>query len=219
MKVIWAPWRMAYIKDSRKPAACIFCAKARGRRDEANLLLHRSQHGFVMMNLFPYNSGHLMVAPYRHVNNLEVLSPESSLDLIALMNLSLKVLRSEIGPEGFNVGINLGRVSGAGIEEHIHVHIVPRWSGDTNFMPVCSDTRVIPEHLSATYRKLRARFRLMTSEKKTAARPPSASRDGMKAGSHRHKATALDTHIRRPPSTVPLSHHRSRSRKGTVKGS
>ncbi|MBI4402296.1 MAG: HIT domain-containing protein [Nitrospirae bacterium] len=160
MKVIWAPWRMAYIKHSRKPAACIFCTKARGRRDADNLLLHRGQHGFVMMNLFPYNSGHLMVAPYAHVKSLESLPAECALDLIQLTNLSLRVLRAEIRPEGFNVGINLGRVSGAGIEEHVHVHIVPRWNGDTNFMPLFAETRVIPEHLQATYRKLRARFRL-----------------------------------------------------------
>jgi len=159
MKVMWAPWRMTYVKHARKPAACIFCSTAREQRDEANLLLHRSAHGFVIMNLYPYNSGHVMVAPYAHVRSLESLSDESALDLIRLTNLSLAVLRAEIRPEGFNVGINIGRVGGAGIEAHVHVHIVPRWNGDTNFMPLFSETRVIPEHLRATYRKLRERFR------------------------------------------------------------
>lgn len=159
MKVLWAPWRMAYVQHTRKAARCIFCTKSRERRDATNLVLHRGTHGFVIMNLFPYNSGHLMVAPYAHVNSLEALSPESALELITLTNLSLRVLRDEIGPEGFNLGINLGRVSGAGIEDHVHLHIVPRWNGDTNFMPLFAETRVIPEHLRATYRKLRARFR------------------------------------------------------------
>lgn len=176
MKVLWAPWRMAYIKRSRKPAACIFCSKARANRDAANLLLHRGRHGFVMMNLFPYNSGHLMVAPYAHVGSLEALSAESTLDLVQLTTLSLRALRAELRPEGFNVGINLGKVSGAGIEAHVHVHIVPRWSGDTNFMPLFAETRVIPEHLRATCLKLRARFRLLTARDHRQSH--SRSRDG-----------------------------------------
>jgi ATP adenylyltransferase len=158
MKVLWAPWRMAYIKNARKPATCIFCAKPKERRDAQNLLLHRGRHGLVMMNLFPYNSGHLLVAPYAHVRSLEQLPDDVALDLLALTNLSLKVLQAEIKPEGFNIGINLGRVSGAGIEGHVHLHIVPRWNGDTNFMPLFAETRVMPEHLQATYRKLLARF-------------------------------------------------------------
>ena len=160
MKIIWAPWRMAYIKNARKPRGCIFCLKVREQRDSDNLLLHRGQHGFIMMNLFPYNSGHLMVAPYAHVKTLDTLPADGALDLIRMTNLSLRVLRTEIRPEGFNVGMNLGRVSGAGIEGHVHLHIVPRWNGDTNFMPLFSEIRVIPEHLRETYRKLRAGFRL-----------------------------------------------------------
>jgi ATP adenylyltransferase len=163
MNVIWAPWRMAYIRSSRKPAGCIFCIKARkppsATKDASNLLLHRGRYSFVMMNLFPYNSGHLMVAPYSHVKTLEALPAVEALDLLSLVNLSLRVLRLEIKPEGFNIGINVGRVSGAGIADHIHLHIVPRWNGDTNFMPLFAETRVIPEHLEQTYRKLRARFR------------------------------------------------------------
>jgi ATP adenylyltransferase len=163
MKVLWAPWRMAYIKNARKPAKCIFCVKPKEQRDARNLLLHRGRHGLVMMNLFPYNSGHLLVAPYAHVRSLEQLSDEVALDLLHLTTLSLKVLRAEIKPEGFNIGVNLGRVSGAGIEAHVHLHIVPRWNGDTNFMPLFAETRVMPEHLQATYRKLLARFNKLTA--------------------------------------------------------
>ena len=163
MKVLWAPWRMAYVKNARKPARCIFCVKSKERRDENNLLLHRGRHGLVMMNLFPYNSGHLLIAPYAHVKGLEQLPDEAALDLMHLTQLSLKVLRAEMKPEGFNVGINLGRVAGAGIEAHVHLHLVPRWNGDTNFMPLFGETRVMPEHLQATYRKLRARFHAITA--------------------------------------------------------
>jgi ATP adenylyltransferase len=163
---------MAYVKNARKPAACIFCVKSKERRDERNLLLHRGRHGLVMMNLFPYNSGHLLIAPYRHVKSLEQLPDEVALDLLHLTNLSLNVLRAEIKPEGFNVGINLGRVAGAGIEGHVHLHIVPRWNGDTNFMPLFAETRVMPEHLHATYRKLRARFRAATARKRAKKRSP-----------------------------------------------
>jgi ATP adenylyltransferase len=158
MKVLWAPWRMAYIKNARKPAACIFCVKPRERRDAANLLLHRGRHGLVMMNLFPYNSGHLLIAPYLHVRSLEQLPDEVSLDLMKLIQLSLRVLRAEMKPEGFNIGLNLGRVAGAGIERHVHFHIVPRWNGDTNFMPLFGEVRVMPEYLETTYRKLKTRF-------------------------------------------------------------
>ena len=167
MKVLWAPWRMAYIKSARKPAKCIFCVIPGERRDANNLLLHRGHHGLVVMNLFPYNSGHLLVAPYAHVKSLEQLPDEAALDLLHLTTLSLKVLRAEIKPEGFNVGINLGRVAGAGIEAHVHLHIVPRWNGDTNFMPLFAETRVMPEHLQATYRKLRARFLKMSAHSGT----------------------------------------------------
>jgi ATP adenylyltransferase len=163
MKIMWAPWRMAYIQ-AKKPRECLFCSILRKQRDGTNLLLHRGRYGFVMMNLFPYNSGHLMVAPYAHVNSLESLADEHTLELVRMTSLSMRVLRVVIRPEGFNIGINLGRVSGAGIEGHIHLHVVPRWNGDTNFMTVFSETRVIPEHLGATYRKLRTSFRLAMAQ-------------------------------------------------------
>ncbi len=190
MKVMWAPWRMAYVKNARKPTACIFCTTAREHRDEANLLLHRSAHAFVIMNLFPYNSGHLMVAPYAHVRSLELLPDDSALDLIRLTNLSLAVLRAEIRPEGFNVGINIGRVGGAGIEAHVHLHIVPRWNGDTNFMPLFSETRVIPEHLRATYRKLREQFRKTLVQERR--------RNGGPSKDSQHRARTGGTARRRP---------------------
>lgn len=158
MKVLWAPWRMAYIKDAGKPRGCIFCVKPRQRRDPGNYLLYRGRYAFAIMNLFPYNSGHLLVAPYAHVDSLDKLPDDAALDFLRLTNLCLRILRAELRPEGFNVGINLGRVAGAGIEAHVHLHIVPRWNGDTNFMPLFGETRVIPEHLDATYRKLRKRF-------------------------------------------------------------
>lgn len=170
MKVLWAPWRMAYIKNARKPAKCIFCVKPRERRDSANLLLHRGRHGLVMMNLFPYNSGHLLIAPYLHVKSLEQLPDDVSLDLMKLTRLSLKVLRAEMKPEGFNIGLNLGRVAGAGIEHHVHIHIVPRWNGDTNFMPLFGEVRVMPEFLQTTYRKLKTRFEARTAPGKKRTR-------------------------------------------------
>lgn len=176
MRVLWAPWRMAYIKKAARLTGCIFCDKSRRRTDAANLILHRGRSGFVMMNLFPYNSGHLMVSPYTHVKSLDLLSTDESLDLLALLNTSIRVLQAEVKPEGFNVGINLGRVSGAGIESHVHVHVVPRWNGDTNFMPLFAETRVMPEHLRATYRKLKARFRSLDS-----TRPADPSRSPVRS--------------------------------------
>jgi ATP adenylyltransferase len=178
MKILWAPWRMAYITRTNKPARCLFCAKTREHHDAANLLLHRGRRGFVMMNRYPYNSGHLMVAPYAHVNTLEALAPDESLELMQLTTLALRVLREEIRPEGFNLGVNLGRVGGAGIEEHVHLHIVPRWNGDTNFMPLFADIRVIPEHLRQTYRKLRARFRMLHATLPAARARRNAAGDG-----------------------------------------
>lgn len=169
MNVIWAPWRMAYVKNARKPTRCIFCLERSAKRDEARLVLHRGTHGFVIMNRYPYNSGHLLVAPYAHVKSLELLPADCALDLIRMTNLSIRALQLAVEPEGFNVGFNLGQVSGAGIEAHLHLHIVPRWNGDTNFMSLLAETRVIPEHLRTTYRKLRATFRSALAE----ARPPS----------------------------------------------
>ena len=157
MDYIWAPWRIEYIL-SEKDKECIFCYKPKQDIDKENLLLFRGKHNLIMMNLYPYNPGHLMVAPYRHVQSLEVLDDEEMLEHFRLVDRCVSVLREVMNPQGFNIGLNLGRVAGAGIEDHIHTHVVPRWNGDTNFMPVISDTRAVPEALAATYDKLAGRF-------------------------------------------------------------
>ena len=154
MKHLWAPWRIKYILVE-KPRGCIFCTKPKENRDRENLILYRGKNAFIIMNAFPYNSGHVMIAPYRHVPSLENLNDEELLELSKLVNLSLKVIRESMKPDGFNIGVNIGRAAGAGIEDHVHVHVVPRWVGDTNFMPVLSDTKVIPEALEETYDRLK----------------------------------------------------------------
>jgi ATP adenylyltransferase len=154
MERLWAPWRMAYVEVA-KPQGCIFCEKPREERDDENLILQRGKTAFVIMNAFPYNNGHLMVAPYRHTAELESLSAEERDELMALAQESLGLLRAAFGPDGFNLGMNLGRIAGAGIADHLHLHVVPRWNGDTNFMPVVADTKVLPDSLQNSYRKLR----------------------------------------------------------------
>ena len=158
MEHMWAPWRIEYIL-SEKDAKCIFCEKPNQDRDRENLILYRGNKNVVMLNRYPYNPGHLMVAPYKHVSELDILDDEELLEHIRLVSKCVVMLRKEVSPEGFNVGINLGRVGGAGIEDHIHTHIVPRWNGDTNFMPVISDTRSVPEALDATYAKLEGKLK------------------------------------------------------------
>jgi len=154
MDYLWAPWRMDFIENPKKSYECIFCIKIKENRDKENLILYRSTYSFVIMNLYPYNNGHLMIAPYRHIKDLEILSEEESKDIFFLIIKSLKVLKKTLNPAGFNIGMNMGKCAGAGIEEHIHIHIVPRWEGDTNFMPVISHTRVMPELLITTFSKL-----------------------------------------------------------------
>lgn len=158
MKVLWAPWRMRYIR-SPKRHGCIFCEKPGEGRDRENLILYRGRKCFVIMNRYPYNNGHLMVAPYRHVGDFEGLEEEEMAEIMRLLAMSVKALRRAYRPDGFNIGVNLGRAAGAGVEGHIHFHVVPRWVGDTNFMPVFSETRVIPELLEETYNKLLKHFR------------------------------------------------------------
>jgi len=157
MEYLWAPWRIEYI---RKPteSGCILCQKTRENNDEANLILYRGQHSFMLMNAFPYNPGHLMVAPYRHIANLEDLTGWEANELFEVVKKGIEVLKEVMNPAGFNIGLNVGKVAGAGIEEHIHIHIVPRWQGDTNFMPVLSEVKVVSEGLAATYKKLKARL-------------------------------------------------------------
>ncbi len=158
-QVLWAPWRLEYILGE-KETGCIFCTRIEQspEHDERNLILLRGETCFVIMNRYPYNNGHLMVVPYRHTGDLTELSPEENQDVMAMLQQTLRVLSEAMTPDGFNIGLNLGRVAGAGVDDHLHFHIVPRWDADTNFMPVIGDTRVIPEALNATYKKLRVVF-------------------------------------------------------------
>ena len=153
MQQIWAPWRTVYI-DAPSGGECVFCAKVNSGADENNLVLYRAGKSFVMLNLYPYNNGHLLVAPNRHAPDLDALEEDEMLEMLLVTRKMIRVLRS-FNPEGFNVGANLGRTAGAGIPGHFHIHIVPRWNGDTNFMPVLGDTKVISESLETTYRKLK----------------------------------------------------------------
>ncbi len=157
MEQLWAPWRLAYIKGP-EPEGCIFCTKPAEGRDEENLIVWRGGSAFVMLNRYPYNSGHVMAVPVRHTGDLEDLSPAEVQDLWEAVRRSVRALRRALGAQAFNIGINLGRAAGAGIVDHLHVHVVPRWAGDTNFMPVLADVKVIPQHLEDTYRQLREAF-------------------------------------------------------------
>lgn len=153
MERIWAPWRIDYIVNE-KPSGCIFCIPSEKTDDRENLILYRTPFSFVMLNRYPYNNGHLLVAPFRHTADLDDLSDEEMLDLFAAVRRCRNILRDAASPQGFNIGINLGKAAGAGVDEHIHIHIVPRWNGDTNFMSVVDDLRVMPENLKSTYEKL-----------------------------------------------------------------
>lgn len=144
---------MEYILN-QKAEGCIFCRSEDKEKDRDDLVLHRSGHSYVMMNRYPYCNGHMLVSPYRHVADLEKLSSEEMLDLFATVAKCCKVLTEKFLPQGFNIGINLGKAAGAGVDDHLHVHIVPRWVGDTNYMTVIADVRVMPENLMATYDKL-----------------------------------------------------------------
>jgi ATP adenylyltransferase len=158
---LWTPWRMEYIKSAggADQQGCIFCDLPGREEDEKNLILDRSEKAFVILNAFPYNAGHLMVAPFRHVGELEDVSEQELADLDALLQRSIRALKEEYAPHGFNIGMNLGRVAGAGIPDHVHWHVVPRWNGDTNFMPVVGQTKVLPELLEESFQRLSARLR------------------------------------------------------------
>jgi ATP adenylyltransferase len=157
---IWAPWRLPYVKDASKDSEseCIFCSKPAEDDDASSLIVHRGELCFVMLNLFPYTNGHLMIAPFEHVPTLPELDAETVAELMALTQRAMSVLDREYSPHGYNVGFNQGRVAGAGLEHHIHMHVVPRWGGDTNFMPVLADTRVMPQSLEQSYEALRGAF-------------------------------------------------------------
>ena len=153
METLWAPWRMEYVSSDNK-GVCIFCPGEDRSQDEQRLILCIGNLSIILMNKFPYINGHLLIAPLRHISTLNALSSEEKLDLIIQVEKSVGVLKEVLRPEGFNIGLNLGKAAGAGVEDHIHFHIVPRWGGDTNYMTVCGEVRVIPEHIQETYRKL-----------------------------------------------------------------
>jgi ATP adenylyltransferase len=150
---IWAPWRLEYIASADDQDGCVFC-QAVGDDDDRALVIHRGRTAVVLLNKYPYTSGHLMVAPVRHVGDLLELTDAEALEIHRLAGQGVGALAEAFGPQGYNLGWNLGRIAGAGITDHIHLHVVPRWAGDTNFMPVLADVRVIPEHLAETRRKL-----------------------------------------------------------------
>jgi ATP adenylyltransferase len=157
---IWAPWRLEYVKDASKDSAdeCIFCAKPEEGDDEAALIAHRGDRCFVILNKYPYTNGHLMVAPFEHLATIQDLPAETVAEMMALSQRAISILESKYQPHGYNVGFNQGRVAGAGVEHHIHMHVVPRWGGDTNFMPVLADTRVMPQTLEQSYEALKGEF-------------------------------------------------------------
>ena len=157
---IWAPWRLEYVKDASKDNsdACVFCAALNAGDDEDNLIVHRGERCFVILNKFPYTNGHLMVAPYEHVGALQDLDADTVAEIMALAQKAMRRLEEVYSPQGYNVGFNQGRVAGAGVEHHIHMHVVPRWGGDTNFMPVLGDTRVMNQTLEDSYETVRKAF-------------------------------------------------------------
>ena len=160
MERLWAPWRMQYIKSAAedKDQTCIFCTKPKTNNDKENLIVYRSRLSFIILNKFPYNNGHLMVVPYEHKPDIIELDDETILDLNNNIKKSIVALKNTINPHGFNIGINMGRTAGAGIIDHVHYHIVPRWNGDTNYMPVLTGTKVISEALDKTWEKLWQEF-------------------------------------------------------------
>jgi ATP adenylyltransferase len=158
MDYLWTPWRYQYITQSGEPGECILCAAAQASDDRERFVVHRAARAFVLLNRFPYTNGHLMVVPYEHAATLEELGDESLLELIRLARDSVKHLRAIYRPEGLNLGMNLGRSAGAGVTGHVHLHVLPRWTGDTSFMTATAETRVLPENLEVTWEKLHRAF-------------------------------------------------------------
>jgi ATP adenylyltransferase len=157
MEYIWAPWRIGYIL-MEKTGGCILCEKPKEDKDEQNYILYRGDKNFIILNSYPYNPGHLLVASYRHIANLEELTEEERNEHFEMVSRGIRVLRETFNPGGFNIGANIGKVAGAGIDDHFHSHIVPRWRGDTNYVPVLADVRVVPQALAETYQILKGKF-------------------------------------------------------------
>jgi len=159
--ILWAPWRVGYIRALKKEKGCFLCraTKAKGKdADRKNLVLYRGRTAFIVLNLYPYNNGHMMIVPNRHIGDIEMLKADEEVEFFSLIKKSVTILRKTMNAQGFNTGINLGRAAGAGLDTHIHIHLVPRWVGDTNFMPAACDTKVISQSLDETYRVLRREF-------------------------------------------------------------
>lgn len=155
MDKLWAPWRQQFIYNHReKPRSCLFCRVKKSRQDVKNFLIERGKLSFTMLNLYPYNNGHLMVVPYRHIGSLELLNRQEVEEIFLLIQKTTKTLGRVIKPHGYNIGMNIGKAAGAGFAGHLHLHLVPRWEGDINFMPVCSQTKVVSESLQSLYQKI-----------------------------------------------------------------
>ena len=153
MKTLWAPWRIEYI-ESDNNEGCIFCTKPAGSEDSKNMILERGKNCFSIMNKYPYNNGHIMIAPYRHISDITILTDEENTEIFKYLKRNITAINNIMSPQGYNIGFNLGKTAGAGFDEHLHMHIVPRWNGDTNFMPVIADTKVMPEYIERTYKKI-----------------------------------------------------------------
>jgi ATP adenylyltransferase len=158
MNYLWSPWRMEYIQEPNKEEGCIFCKRPVQTDGPGNLIVARGSRAYVIMNRYPYTSGHLMIVPFEHQPSLELLDPQTRAEMMELATTAIQVLQNEYQPEGFNLGMNIGEAAGAGIAEHVHLHVVPRWAGDTNFMSSLSGTRVLPETLEDTHRRVRRRW-------------------------------------------------------------
>jgi ATP adenylyltransferase len=162
MEYLWTPWRSTYMKEKKDKAKCIFCEAAASAQDAQNLVVYRGESCFVLLNRYPYTSGHLMIAPYRHVSRLTAVDEATTAEMMRFVRLAETALQEAYSPDGLNLGMNLGEAAGAGIEQHIHMHVLPRWKGDANFMTSVGETRIIPEMLEETYRKVHEAFgRLM----------------------------------------------------------
>ena len=158
MDYLWTPWRYQYIASLKKPSRCVFCLEASSEYDERDFVVFRGKSSFVILNIFPYTTGHLLVAPYTHTADFQNASPEESAEMLELVKRCQYALQQTYQPDGFNIGMNLGRCAGAGVEHHLHMHVVPRWIGDSNFMTIVGETRVLPETLESTFSKLRPHF-------------------------------------------------------------
>ena len=155
MDYLWSPWRYQYVSKAAPPAGCIFCLASSGHQDKEHHIVHRGEHNFVILNRYPYSTGHLMIAPYEHIATLEAAPDPTIHEMMQLAREAEILLREVYRPQGLNLGMNLGESAGAGVPGHIHLHVLPRWAGDTNFMTTVSETRVLPETLDVTYEKLR----------------------------------------------------------------